>query len=73
MSFTDEAGVMLVTEDVLRAAFDAAGLELSTPFRRMTYNDALTRYAAQRPPRPLRLCRASWNHSSASVCSMRGA
>jgi aspartyl-tRNA synthetase len=49
MAFVEEEDVMAATEDVLRAAFAAGGVDLPTPFARLTYDDAIARFGTDRP------------------------
>ncbi len=50
MSFVGEDDVMAVTEGLVAAAFRAGlGLELATPFPRLTWDEALDRYGSDRP------------------------
>ncbi len=49
MSFATEDDVFRVVESVLAAAFGAAGIEVPTPFSRLTYADAMERYGTDRP------------------------
>jgi aspartyl-tRNA synthetase len=49
MAFVDEEDVMAATEGVMRAAFAAGGVDLPTPFPRLTYDDAIARFGTDRP------------------------
>src|SRR6185503_16255674 len=49
LAFVGEEDVMAVTEDVLTAAFAAGGVELQTPFPRLSYDDAIARFGTDRP------------------------
>jgi aspartyl-tRNA synthetase len=50
MSFVDELDVQDVVEGMFAAAFrETLGVELSRPFRRMTYRDAMERYGSDKP------------------------
>ncbi|HEY7114641.1 MAG TPA: aspartate--tRNA ligase [Thermoanaerobaculia bacterium] len=49
MSFPTEDAVFEVVEAFLAAAFSAAGIEASRPFRRLTYADAMALYGTDRP------------------------
>ena len=49
MSFCKEEDVMRVAEDVVKAAFDAAGYQINPPFRKMKYHDAMEKYGTDRP------------------------
>ncbi len=48
-SFVDQDDIIRVTEGMLAALFAVAGVQVSTPFRRMTYADAMERYGIDRP------------------------
>ncbi|HLD14559.1 MAG TPA: aspartate--tRNA ligase, partial [Burkholderiales bacterium] len=49
-SFLDEAGVMDLMEDMLRGLFrDVMQVELPKPFPRLTYAEAMRRYASDKP------------------------
>jgi aspartyl-tRNA synthetase len=49
MSFVDADDVMTMMEDVMKAAFNAAGEELATPLPRMPYSEAMDKYGCDRP------------------------
>jgi aspartyl-tRNA synthetase len=49
MAFVSEEDVMEATEGVLGAAFAAGGVELSAPFPRLHYDDAIARFGTDRP------------------------
>ncbi|HVE66798.1 MAG TPA: aspartate--tRNA ligase, partial [Thermoanaerobaculia bacterium] len=49
MSFVAESDVFDVVEAVLIAAFGVAGIEASSPFPRLTYEEAMDRYGTDRP------------------------
>ena len=50
MSFVDEEAVMSVAEGLMKAVFRAAlGRELSPPFPRMTWEEAMARYGVDKP------------------------
>ncbi len=50
MSFVGEEDVMAVAEGMMKALFSAVlGLELKTPFDRLTYADAVGRYGLDKP------------------------
>jgi aspartyl-tRNA synthetase len=49
MSFVTEDDVFDVVEAFLAAAFSAAGIDVPTPFPRLTYADAMERYGTDRP------------------------
>jgi aspartyl-tRNA synthetase len=48
-SFVGQDDVIACAEGLLRALFAEAGHEVATPFRRMTYADAMERYGVDRP------------------------
>jgi aspartyl-tRNA synthetase len=49
MSFVDQDDVLAVSEDVLVALWRLIGVELSTPFPRMTYAEAMARFGSDKP------------------------
>jgi aspartyl-tRNA synthetase len=50
ISFPQMSTIFATTEGFLRAAFNAAGIELGTkPFTQMTYDQAITRYGIDKP------------------------
>lgn len=49
MSFVDREDVMLVTENIVKAAFEAAGVEVTPPFTRLTYKESMETYGCDRP------------------------
>jgi aspartyl-tRNA synthetase len=49
MSFPTQERVFEVVEGFLRAAFAASGVEIATPFPRMTYDEAISRYGSDKP------------------------
>ena len=49
MAFVAEEDVMAVTEGVMSAAFAAGGVELETPFPRLSYDEAIARFGTDRP------------------------
>lgn len=50
LSFVDEEQVITVTEGMIAALFKATlGLELTPPFARMTYDEAMNRFGTDRP------------------------
>ncbi|QQR60194.1 MAG: aspartate--tRNA ligase [Candidatus Melainabacteria bacterium] len=49
MSFIDESDIFAVTEGLLKDAFAAAGFEVQIPFQRMTYEEAMSKYGADKP------------------------
>lgn len=50
MSFVDEEDVIAVTEGMVAEAFRAGlGLELSTPFPRLSWDEAMNRYGSDKP------------------------
>ena len=59
MSFVEQDDVMNLTEELLRLVCkDAAGISLLSPFPRLTYQEALSRYGTEKPDRRfgLELC-----------------
>lgn len=49
MSFCEQEDVIKVAENLLVDVFKAAGKEISAPFPRMTYDEAMERYGNDRP------------------------
>jgi aspartyl-tRNA synthetase len=49
MTFPRQETIFRVVEGFLTAAFRTAGIELTTPFVQMTYNQAITRYGIDKP------------------------
>ncbi|GAB2678983.1 aspartate--tRNA ligase [Thalassiella azotivora] len=49
MSFVDQDDVITLTEEILVALWRLVGVELPTPFPRMTYADAMDRYGTDKP------------------------
>ena len=49
MSFVRQEDVFVVVENFLREAFAAVGVVLSTPFPRITYDEAMRRYGIDKP------------------------
>ncbi|MBE0449642.1 MAG: aspartate--tRNA ligase [Clostridia bacterium] len=50
MSFVDEDDVMAINEKMLANMFkEVAGLDIQTPFLRLSYNEAMTRYGSDKP------------------------
>src|SRR5208283_94675 len=49
MSFPQQDSVFAVVEQFLKAAFAAAGIALTTPFPRISYDESLRRYGTDKP------------------------
>ena len=49
MSFCDQEDVIKVAEDLLTAMFSACGIEVTTPFNRIAYRDAMEWYGSDKP------------------------
>ena len=49
MTFPQQETIFDVTEGFLTAAFAAAGIELSVPFQRMSYDQAIRQYGSDKP------------------------
>ncbi len=49
MSFVDQEDIMRVTEGLVVTAFEAVGFEVSAPFPRMSWDDAMNYYGCDRP------------------------
>lgn len=49
MSFINQENIINLMEEVLVRSFKCAGIEVSAPFTRMTYKDAMETYGSDRP------------------------
>ncbi len=49
VSFPTQETIFGVAERFLKAAFEAAGQQITTPFPRMTYDEAITKYGIDKP------------------------
>ena len=49
MSFCDQEDVIKVAEKLLKDMFAAAGIEVQTPFNRISYNEAMEKYGSDKP------------------------
>ncbi|MGJ3509748.1 aspartate--tRNA ligase [Enemella sp. A6] len=49
MSFVDQDDVIALTEELLAEIWALKGVELTTPFPRITYRDAMARYGSDKP------------------------
>ncbi|MDD5456910.1 MAG: aspartate--tRNA ligase [Candidatus Margulisbacteria bacterium] len=49
MSFVDEDDVMVVTEGIIKEAFQVIGEKVNVPFRRITYDEAINKYGSDKP------------------------
>ena len=49
ISFATESLVFEMIEPLMREIFDAAGVQIETPFRRMPYAEAMARYGSDKP------------------------
>lgn len=49
MSFVTEEDILKLSEDLIATAFAVAGVELKTPFKRITYEEAMLRYGSDKP------------------------
>lgn len=50
MSFADEEDIMAMNEGFMKRVMkDALGVEVKTPFRRLTYREAMNRYGSDKP------------------------
>ncbi len=49
MSFCDQEDVIAVAEKLLKDMFAAAGIEVQTPFNRISYNEAMEKYGSDKP------------------------
>src|SRR3954454_12570493 len=51
MSFVEEEDVITAMDSLLRDVFSVAGVEVSLPIERLTYDEAMLRYGSDRPDR----------------------
>ncbi len=49
MSFVSQDDVIKMTEGLIEKAFEAAGVEVKAPFKRMTYKEAMEKYGSDKP------------------------
>jgi aspartyl-tRNA synthetase len=49
MSFTDEEQVMEITEGILKEAFACVNVDITPPFERLSYKEAMERYGSDKP------------------------
>ena len=49
MSFATEDDVIAVAEEMIKEVFTACGKEIQTPFKRITYNEAMEKYGSDKP------------------------
>lgn len=49
MSFVNQEDVLNMTEGLLKDAFKAAGVEIQTPFKRLTWKEAMEKYGSDKP------------------------
>ena len=49
MSFVNQDDVIKMTEGLIEKAFEAAGVEVKAPFRRITYKEAMEKYGSDKP------------------------
>ena len=49
MSFVEQEDVLNMTEGLLKDAFKAAGVEIQTPFKRLTWKEAMEKYGSDKP------------------------
>ncbi len=49
MSFVDQDNVIEITEGVVKAAFEQAGIEVKPPFKRITWQEAMDKYGSDKP------------------------
>lgn len=49
MSFVNEDDVLSLSEDMLQAVFKLIGVELKKPFKRLTYEEAMSLYGSDKP------------------------
>ena len=49
MSFVEQEDILNMTEGLLKDAFKAAGVEIKTPFKRLTWKEAMEKYGSDKP------------------------
>ncbi|GBF22968.1 aspartyl-tRNA synthetase [Candidatus Gastranaerophilus sp. (ex Termes propinquus)] len=49
MSFVNQDDVLKMTEGLVKSAFNAAGVSIDEPFKRLTYKEATERYGSDKP------------------------
>ncbi len=49
MSFVEQADIIELAEAIVREVWSLIGVELTTPFLQMTYNEAMARYGSDKP------------------------
>ncbi|MDI6799508.1 MAG: aspartate--tRNA ligase [Actinomycetota bacterium] len=49
MSFVDQESILAMAEDLMKRIFASQGVELTTPFKRLTYAEAVGRYGSDKP------------------------
>ncbi len=49
MSFVEQEDILKMTEGLLKNAFKAAGVEIQTPFKRLTWKEAMEKYGSDKP------------------------
>ncbi len=49
MSFVEQEDILKMTEGLLKDAFKAAGVEIQTPFKRLTWKEAMEKYGSDKP------------------------
>ncbi|MBR2386248.1 aspartate--tRNA ligase [bacterium] len=49
MSFVKQDDIINMAEGLIKSAFKAAGVEVETPFRRLTWKDAMDKYGSDKP------------------------
>jgi len=49
MSFVEKEDVMSVSEGLMKSIFEAAGHKIKTPFAKITYDEAISRYGVDKP------------------------
>lgn len=49
MSFVEEDNIISLTEVLFKSLFEVAGIEIETPFERLTYEEAMVRYGSDKP------------------------
>lgn len=49
MSFVDQESILSLAEDLMKRIFSSQGIELKTPFKRLTHAEARERYGSDKP------------------------
>ncbi len=49
MSFATQEDVIKISEELMQGIFSACGIEIQTPFKRITYSEAMEKYGSDKP------------------------